>query len=365
MTDNSLLTPIKIDKVNQIIADLYDDSNKLTNRIDKFFNQVNNLVYFEKANFLFYQKQGQNYTSHSIYTVNWSESQKQEYQTDYCHMDDVLSILDSDNNFAFLTNELFNNDERKKSQYFQEFLLPMGLHDSLEMNFSVRGCDLRGIFSIHRSHDKRSFTREDLGLMRLFQPHFSNVFKNYAKGTDLEKLFCAFDPYNCIGIGYFDSKFNLVEMNNVYKQYVLSFGYLDMCYNPITNCFRNMCRELSRMSNIPSGQAIEHKMDDSPLYLEMYKIESTSDKTCHKYMGVFFDLSHAIEKSINQAKENYGLTNKEIEILALLLKGFSNEQISQNMFISLPTVKKHISSIYDKMNINSQKQILCKLNIIK
>ena len=70
-------------------------------------------------------------------------------------MDDVLSILDSDSNVTFLTNQLFNQEVRKNSLYFQEFLLPMGLHDSIETNFSIRNRDLRGVFSIHRSNDKK------------------------------------------------------------------------------------------------------------------------------------------------------------------------------------------------------------------
>ena len=364
MSDNSLLTPIQVEKINQIIADMYNDSYTLTNRMDKFFNQVNNLVYFEKANFLFYQKQGSQYSSHSIYTVNWSEAQKRHYQNDYCHMDDVLSILDSDNNVAFLTNELFNNDERQKSPYFQEFLLPMGLHDSIEMNFSVHNRDLRGIFSIHRPKNKRGFNQDELGLMRLFQPHFSNVFKNYAKEPELEKLFMAFEPYNCIGIGYFDEKFNIVEINQVYKQHIFALGYRDMTNNPITNCFRNMCRELDKMKNV-SKKTMEHKMENCPLFLEVCKIDVPAEHTKCRYMGIFFDLSHAVDSSINQAKQDCNLTNRETEILMLLLKGFSNEQIAQTLYVSLPTVKKHLTSIYDKMDIKSQKQIFSKLNLFK
>ena len=97
----NLFTTSRIENVNQIIAELYDDSILLEKRMESFFLNLNNIVFFEKANFLFYQKQGQNYKTHSIYTINWNDEQKRRYQEEYCHMDDVLSILDSDSNVIF------------------------------------------------------------------------------------------------------------------------------------------------------------------------------------------------------------------------------------------------------------------------
>ena len=98
MSAENLFTTSRIENVNQIIAELYDDSILLEKRMESFFLNLNNIVFFEKANFLFYQKQGQNYKTHSIYTINWNDEQKRRYQEEYCHMDDVLSILDSDSN---------------------------------------------------------------------------------------------------------------------------------------------------------------------------------------------------------------------------------------------------------------------------
>lgn len=179
MSAENLFTTSRIENVNQIIAELYDDSILLEKRMESFFLNLNNIVFFEKANFLFYQKQGQNYKTHSIYTINWNDEQKRRYQEEYCHMDDVLSILDSDSNVTFLTNQLFNQEVRKNSLYFQEFLLPMGLHDSIETNFSIRNRDLRGVFSIHRSNDKKNFLPDELAL----SGYSSRISATYLKIT--------------------------------------------------------------------------------------------------------------------------------------------------------------------------------------
>lgn len=347
----------KIEYINQIIAELYDDTIPLPKRMETFFVNLNNIVFFEKANFLFYQRQSGSYQTHSIYTINWTDEQKRKYQEDYCHIDDVLSILDSDSNVTFLTNQIFNQEVRKNSLYFQEFLLPMGLHDSIETNFSIRGRDLRGVFSIHRSNDKKNFLPGELNLIRLFQPHFCNVFKDYEKEMNLNRAFYLLEQYNCIGVGCFDDKLNFIGCNTTYQQYMESHNFSDLSNNPISNCFRSLCRQLEKAGSI-SGKNIQYKLENSPLFLEVGKTKLTDgpDKDC--FVCIFFDLSYVMDRTLSQISKDFSLTNREINILNLLLRGYSNEQISTTLFVSVSTVKKHLVSIYSKMNIKSQKQIL-------
>jgi LuxR family maltose regulon positive regulatory protein len=43
------------------------------------------------------------------------------------------------------------------------------------------------------------------------------------------------------------------------------------------------------------------------------------------------------------------LTSRELEILALLAAGQSNQSIASRLFISLDTVKKHVSHVLGKL----------------
>jgi ATP/maltotriose-dependent transcriptional regulator MalT len=43
-----------------------------------------------------------------------------------------------------------------------------------------------------------------------------------------------------------------------------------------------------------------------------------------------------------------GLTTREVEVLRLLARGFSNAQIAEELVVSLLTVKAHLRSIYSK-----------------
>jgi LuxR family maltose regulon positive regulatory protein len=50
------------------------------------------------------------------------------------------------------------------------------------------------------------------------------------------------------------------------------------------------------------------------------------------------------------------LSNRELEVLRLVSVGLSNREISDQLFISVPTVKRHISTILEKLSANSRTQ---------
>jgi LuxR family maltose regulon positive regulatory protein len=52
------------------------------------------------------------------------------------------------------------------------------------------------------------------------------------------------------------------------------------------------------------------------------------------------------------------LTTRELEVLKLIEAGASNQEISEKLVISLPTVKRHISNIYAKLGVTSRTQAI-------
>lgn len=62
-------------------------------------------------------------------------------------------------------------------------------------------------------------------------------------------------------------------------------------------------------------------------------------------------MDEEIEKEIN---EKYSLTEREKEILGHLLKGKSNKEMADLMFVSTETVKTHLQNIYKKLGVKSR-----------
>lgn len=62
---------------------------------------------------------------------------------------------------------------------------------------------------------------------------------------------------------------------------------------------------------------------------------------------------------INKAGLNrLNLTNREYQILKLIVQGYSNSDIADKLFLSLSTIKTHVSNLYIKMNVKSRFQAI-------
>ena len=61
---------------------------------------------------------------------------------------------------------------------------------------------------------------------------------------------------------------------------------------------------------------------------------------------------------MNDVNSIFLLTTREKEVLDLICKGLSNESIGNHLYISKHTVKRYVSSIYNKLNINNRKELM-------
>ena len=59
--------------------------------------------------------------------------------------------------------------------------------------------------------------------------------------------------------------------------------------------------------------------------------------------------------------EDHQLTSREKEILYALVDGLSYKKIAEKYFVSIHTVRSHISSIYEKLHVNSKSQAVAKV----
>ncbi|NLT20550.1 MAG: response regulator transcription factor [Syntrophomonadaceae bacterium] len=59
---------------------------------------------------------------------------------------------------------------------------------------------------------------------------------------------------------------------------------------------------------------------------------------------------------VDRPQERVRLTRREYDVLALLVKGNSNKDIADTMFISEKTVKNHLTSIFRKLGVKDRTQ---------
>ena len=64
------------------------------------------------------------------------------------------------------------------------------------------------------------------------------------------------------------------------------------------------------------------------------------------------------ENYINNKCKEFLLTKREKEIVLLVIKGFTNKEISNNCYISISTLKTHLNNIYKKTNASDRDDLI-------
>ncbi|MBG9981156.1 response regulator transcription factor [Facklamia sp. DSM 111018] len=72
-------------------------------------------------------------------------------------------------------------------------------------------------------------------------------------------------------------------------------------------------------------------------------------------------ISHhlVLQKSLSQSfkPQNYQLKEKEVEIIRLVASGLNNQEIADQLYLSLGTVKNNVSLILDKLELRDRTQL--------
>lgn len=62
----------------------------------------------------------------------------------------------------------------------------------------------------------------------------------------------------------------------------------------------------------------------------------------------------------NEKGDDYDLSDREKQVLQLLVNGYSYKMIASEMFIAIDTVRSHIKKIYEKLHVNSKSEAVAK-----
>ena len=69
-------------------------------------------------------------------------------------------------------------------------------------------------------------------------------------------------------------------------------------------------------------------------------------------------LLDAFQKTTNAIAEKAGLTERELDVMRLIAKGYSYQAIADELCISLSTVQGHTKNVYRKLGVHSKQEVI-------
>jgi len=104
----------------------------------------------------------------------------------------------------------------------------------------------------------------------------------------------------------------------------------------------DVAKPLSAASAVPS--------EDDPAYQAIEPIEALALSPP--------ELIDIIQRKLSQASSRFGLSRREIDVLAYLVRGRNAAHIAKGLYVSSSTVRSHIARIYAKAGVRSQQELI-------
>lgn len=101
-------------------------------------------------------------------------------------------------------------------------------------------------------------------------------------------------------------------------------------------------------------------------YVLHYIAQVKSENEIFEYDSMFSTLNLSDRYAITSDPfTRFNLTEREIEIAKMIIEGFSYIQIAERTFISTGTVRKHASTIFNKVGVNNLKEFIKEFSSTK
>ena len=83
--------------------------------------------------------------------------------------------------------------------------------------------------------------------------------------------------------------------------------------------------------------------------------------TEHDLLVVLLTLHNAIQRRGDTFFQEYGLTDAQSRVVALVIRGNSTRQIVQELHISANTVQEHLTAAFDKFGVRSRRELVAAM----
>ena len=340
---------------NKMISDLYVAYNKI-DALQHFLEELKKLCFFEKGDIYIFKKGQNSIRFENFIFAGWGKDLN--YYFKVCDMDDALPIVTLKQPIIFKSSEIFTRSEREKTRYFKECLKPCNMYYSIEGNLFVENSPSGYVCGIglHRSKQSEDFTAQDLELIKMFKLHLSRIVQDVCEAKhNLDKSkYTMFSHDNILVYMVYDRDLNIMHSN------ITTGLHSQLSLDTIRNMFTAMCETLKQeISARGASKVSETLKTHSKINLEdkSYYVNVSYNDSDQTFSCCVYDYSTIIDNILLSIKETNHLTLREYEVLQYLVNGLSNTEIMEQCQISMPTVKKHVSNIYQKLDISGRHQL--------
>lgn len=274
--------------------------------------------------------------------------------------------------YVLTYSDVTDLSEFKKGEYYNDFIRPQQIEEMLMISIPLSSKQSFVIGIACSIKDTQNFDLiQELNLLARHLRIALNNSKQFEISQEISRLLDAFCHCTFTGIVLLNSQLEPIFFTrNASNYWKLLGGNINSNEGiPTIPLFiKTLCDQISHKlagsgKETTSGKAIHTVLlENQALEFEVYSLPMSLLSPFGSYLILIKDTICIDENCHRFLRNNYKLTNREIEIISLIISGHTNKEIANQLFISLPTVKEHIRNIFDKMNIKNRTSLCQKIN---
>lgn len=140
-----------------------------------------------------------------------------------------------------------------------------------------------------------------------------------------------------------------------------ALGFLENPENVPEDVIR-LCEQAKNGSTSESNCSLIQQQDGHPYSLRAFLIGAPAKGFPATHVMVLIEkVTEKHDINLRRARTGFGLSAREIEIVAMVAQGLSNKEIGSGLFLSEHTVKDHLKNVMRKMKVSSRSEIIAML----
>lgn len=353
-------------KKNDLEMILHTVSNIQGDRID-FRNSVLKLlseVYgYQHLTFFLCDEKGffYNPTVINMNSTLMNDYEKYYFQTDIFHIINSQQRLANHNVLSI--NSLMSYKEYEKTEFYNDLLKKYNLYHELALPLKLNN-RLLGCIGILRSKEEGVFTQKDVSVLNILNKHISSNL-NIHLGTlqlQYEKQIVQDSIHKLpLGVIIFDNKFSLLFINETAQNFCYALAGDIFVSDSLSGIVKML---LSKLPLQPLLNSSHLQVSIGFYTVEVVPFIAPSlINTVTTYYTIYMTKNQTPPaSSLDTFSTMNDLTERETEIVRLILDGLNNAEIGKRLFISPNTVKTHLLNIFKKTRVSRRIELINKIN---
>lgn len=291
------------------------------------------------------------------------------YTTKY-YKEDIFHPVNIPNNLlskkTISVTDIMPYDNYENTEFYNGFLKNTNLYYEIALPLK-KSNGIIGYIGILRPKEAPAFTIRDVEIIDRLSVHIANNLHDHLVTLQTEQEMQIYDNCICllpIGLVLLNSRLQVIRFNDTAKTYCNDIMDDKLCFDPVSEVINTVLANTS-LQGMVAGSSIISTIDSYAFKMIPSIVPSLYNDIETYYLVYILNKDNdngASQKiDLKDVATRYKLTDRELEIIGLILQGMHNKEIADDLYISCHTVRTHINNILTKMNVNNRTAIISKI----